>query len=81
MDSIACRNQESLQKFAAYKNDAEALHAYAILALASGECVTFNKGEKVYKVERSIWSGTVKLRRKGDLSEYWTIAMAIDPPE
>jgi hypothetical protein len=75
-NTIGCQNKDVLEGFRKYRSDQDALQKYAVLAVASGECTTFNKGEVAYRVDSSFFDEMVKLRRKGDLREYWTIRQA-----
>lgn len=40
--------------------------------IATGQCTVFHTGEEVFLSGTAILSGVVKLRRKGETSEYWT---------
>ena len=40
--------------------------------MLSGDCVVLAKNETVYILERAFFSGLVKVRRRGELVEYWT---------
>lgn len=77
MDTIGCRQKAQLQKFADYKSDQEALNQYVALMIASGECTTFDKGEIALYVDSAFFDEMVKLRRKGNLFEFWTVRQAV----
>ena len=39
---------------------------------SSGACVMFEAGESVFITDTTILGGLVKVRREGELAEYWT---------
>lgn len=41
-----------------------------LLGIAAGNCVLFKEGETVYLMETGFTA--VKIRREGDITEYWT---------
>ena len=45
--------------------------------LLLGKCALFKSGEEVLLVDTAFSPGLIKLRRKGDTVEYWTIREAI----
>jgi len=45
--------------------------------LLRGTCTLFQSGEEVLLVDTAFVSGLIKVRRKGDTVEYWTIREAI----
>ena len=45
--------------------------------LLLGKCTLFKSGEEVFLVDTAFFYGLIKLRRKGDTAEYWTIIEAI----
>lgn len=49
--------------------------------MLSGDCVVLAKNETVYIVERALFSGLVKVRRRGELVEYWTASDAVTTSE
>jgi len=40
--------------------------------LLVGTYTTFKKGEVIYIADTAIFSGLIKVRRKGETQEYWT---------
>lgn len=42
-----------------------------------GECVKFNKGEKVYLEEGTVISSVIKIKKEGSSNSYWTATKAI----
>lgn len=54
------------------QNDREAFTKLLGAGIASGICTMFEAGETVIIAENGIF--TVKLRRRGDLKEYWAAA-------
>jgi hypothetical protein len=45
--------------------------------LVAGTCTRFKPGETVYIADTAMFSGLVKIRRKGEMTEYWTNFEAI----
>ena len=45
-------------------------------ALLRGKCTLFKSGEEVVLVDTAFSPGLIKLKRKGDTVEYWTIIEA-----
>ncbi|MFZ5774165.1 MAG: hypothetical protein ACOY3Z_01575 [Thermodesulfobacteriota bacterium] len=45
--------------------------------IAAGGCTVFHTGDRVFLADTAITSGMVKLRRKGEVAEYWTAMEAI----
>ena len=43
-----------------------------------GECTVFKKGETVFVIDAAA-SGLSKVRRKGEIIQYWTSAKAVKP--
>lgn len=62
---------EKLSKYAAQKDEA-AFGKFVSAGAASGEMTLFKDGEKVILMDTAIFSGLVKVRRPGELAEYWT---------
>lgn len=74
-----CRNREYLNKLVEYcsNGDVQAFKTAINAGLLTGMCTYFQDGEVVYLTDASIWSGLVKIRRKGELKEYWTFTEAV----
>lgn len=76
---FGCRSKESHSKLTEYviNGDMEAFKKLFATSALTNECVHFKAGESVYVVDTAIFSGLVKVRRKGDIAEYWTNIEAI----
>lgn len=70
--SIGCINESDLDKLRDYGQDSVAIEKEIKILILSGRAISFEKGEEVYYVDLRIWKELVKLRRKGDIQEYWT---------
>jgi len=46
-------------------------------SVKKGECVKFNKGEKVYLEEGTVMSAVIRTKKEGDSNSYWTATKAI----
>ena len=57
------------------QGDKEAFQQALGFGLAMGVCTVFKKGETVYGVSPGLM--TVKVRRQGEVTEYWTFLEAI----
>ncbi len=76
---FGCRSKDLHSKLTEYvvNGDMEAFKKLFATGALTNECVLFNAGETVYVVDTAIFSGLVKIRRKGDIAEYWTNIEAI----
>jgi len=45
--------------------------------ILTGDCVILAQNEVVYLVERAFFAGLVKVRRRGELVDYWTASDAV----
>ena len=72
-DAPACRDKDFFMKIVMAKadGDTEAVNKLTTLADASGTCMVFSPGEQVFVTDTTL-SGLVKIRRKGNVAEYWT---------
>jgi len=61
----------------AVQQDAEAFNKALAQGLLAGQCTTFRDGETVFVTDSAIFSGSVRVRRKGETREYWTGIEAI----
>ena len=68
----ACRTEEILDRINRVRSDGdkEALVRLAMAAVLSGECIFLSRGETVYARVESLWSGTLKVRKRGEVAEY-----------
>jgi hypothetical protein len=73
---FGCRDWDVFNKIVVYiaQKDDAAFSKALRLGLSSGQCTAFRPGETVYVAESGLFS--VKLRRKGDLAEFWTFREA-----
>jgi hypothetical protein len=62
---------EKLGKFAVQK-DSAAFGKLMTAGLLTGETTMFKDGEKVILMDTAIFSGLVKVRREGEVAEFWT---------
>jgi len=74
-----CSEREYFHKLVDFTvdKDAEAFKTGLAAGIATGHCTLFTSGEEVYIVSTAILSGLVKVRRKGELAEYWTYIEAV----
>ncbi len=76
---FGCRERsvyEKLEEYAAEK-DTQAFGEALFAELLTGQCRSFQKGEPVFITDTAFFSGLVKVRRKGDIAEYWTVLEAV----
>jgi flagellar biosynthesis GTPase FlhF len=71
---FGCADQEFFEKLVGYivQKDMDALKQGLALGMTTGQCTMFKKGEKVFLADTAIFSGLIKLRRQGSMTEYWT---------
>jgi len=71
---FGCKSEDYMHKLIGYAvdKDLEAFKQGLATGLLLGECTLFKKGEEVFVVDTKIFSGLVKVRRKGKIEEYWT---------
>ena len=76
---MGCSERDYYEKLITYavQRDREAWSRARMEGLLSGECVMFTAGEPVFIADTTIFSGLVKVRRKGKLAEYWTATEAV----
>lgn len=60
------------------QGDHEAFNRGLAAGIVNGECTLFKKGEVVFTVDTAIFSGLVKVRRRGNVQGYWTNLEAVD---
>lgn len=60
------------------EGDHEAFRRALAADIVDGYCTIFKKGEAVFTVDTAIFSGLVKVRRRGDPQGYWTNLEAVD---
>jgi hypothetical protein len=61
----------------AVQNDRETFTKSLTDGLLHGTCTLFQSGEEVFVVDSAFVSGLIKVRRKNNTVEYWTIREAI----
>lgn len=76
----ACRSQELVDRIERVRSDGdkEALVRIATIAVLAGECIFLSKGETVYARVESVWSGTLRIRKKGEVPEYLSYSRFFD---
>ncbi|HHS8321906.1 TPA: hypothetical protein ACTUO9_002023 [Legionella anisa] len=77
---FGCKSREYKDKLTQYAidQDADAFKNALKAGILIGECTIFNEGEEVFVSDTAIFSaGLVKVRRKGEMLEYWTNMEAI----
>ncbi len=76
---FGCVTRELREKIGLYHidGDKQAFKDAMLAALQSGTCTVFKSGEEVYVTDTAIFSGMVKVRRKGQTVEYWTSLEAV----
>jgi hypothetical protein len=76
---IGCVSRADYDKLTSYvaAGDREGFSRLLELGLATGTCVAFKEGETVYVLDVAVLSAAVKVRRQGELNEYWTAIEAV----
>lgn len=73
-NKFGCRSRDYFSKLGRYaaQNDREAWSRALEEGALSGECILFEADEPVFVTDTALFSGLVKVRRKGKLTEFWT---------
>jgi hypothetical protein len=76
---FGCSDRDYLDKLVRYavQHDDQAFSQGLAAGLLAGTCTMFKSGEEVYLADTAIFSGLVKVRRKGEMQEYWTNMEAV----
>ena len=76
---FGCEDREYYEKLAQYlrQNDDEAFGRGLAAGLPVGRCTMFEAGEVVYIADTAFFSGAVRVRRKGQTQEFWTLGEAV----
>ena len=76
---FGCTKKEYFRKLVRYaaRGDEDAFAKGLALGLRAGMCTLFKNGEKVYITDTSLLKGEVKVRRPGQMVEYWTVMEAV----
>ena len=71
---FGCSDRELYEKLGSYaaQKDMAAFRQVLAAGLVSEACTKFAAGEEVFIADTAIFSGLVKVRRKGEMAEYWT---------
>jgi hypothetical protein len=79
-DSPGCADVERLDKLHEYldQGDPAAYQRGLGEAKLSGECILYTYGQEVYVIDAA--RSKVKLRLRGDTSEYWASHLALEQP-
>lgn len=60
------------------EGDKEAFGERMALDLVAGRCAAFEDGDVVFVRDTAVFAGIVKVRRQGDVEEYWTAIEAVE---
>lgn len=72
-DRFGCQTREVFERQVDYalQKDEQAWTQLMTAAMMTGECTQFEVGERVF-ITDSTWTGLVKIRRRGEIEEFWT---------
>ena len=75
---FGCTNRSYFDKLITYasQKDTEAFKKGLTAGVLIGRCTYFKEGEEVFIADTAVFSGLVKVRRKGEIDEYWTVIEA-----
>jgi predicted RNA-binding Zn-ribbon protein involved in translation (DUF1610 family) len=78
-DWVGCTDRADFEKLVQYavQRDVQAYGQAVGNGLLNGTCTRFADGETVRICDLTVFSGLVKVRREGDLKEYWTNREAV----
>jgi hypothetical protein len=76
---FGCTDRDYYEKIGSYaaQKDTEAFKQALSIGVLNGTCVLFTANEPVYLADTAIFSGLVKVRRPGEMNEYWTNMEAV----
>jgi hypothetical protein len=79
---FGAQSKEVFQKLVdlSIAKDGEAFGKLMTAGLLTGKTTAFEQGEEVFVADISYFSGTAKVRRKGDVAEFWTNIEAVEKP-
>ena len=69
-------NFKRLRNILMQRDDASFLREVTA-SVRKGECIKFNKGEKVYLEEGTVISSVIRIKKEGNSNSYWTATKAI----
>ena len=74
-----CTDRDFFKKLTQYavQGDQQAWTEALTACLLAGDCTIFKDGEVVHITDTAIFSGLIKVRRQGELTEYWTNIEAV----
>lgn len=76
---VGCVTKEQKSELTGYLVDGDraAFESAATRYILEGRCTIFETGERVFVVDTAIFSGLVKVRRRGETRSYWTNTEAV----
>jgi len=76
---FGCVDRQYFDKIIRYlvQKDRQAFYGGLADGISSGTCTMFIAGEEVFIADTAIFSGLVKVRRRGEIVEYWTNIEAV----
>lgn len=76
---FGCTDREYRDKLtsAVADKDMDAFKNGLMAALVTGQCIMFTPGEEVFLTDTAIFSGLVKVRRRGEMPAYWVNIEAV----
>lgn len=74
-----CQDRDYHSRLTQYavQKDSEAFKRALATGLLTGQCTAFKAGETVYVADTAIFSGLVKVLRRGQTEEFWTNIEAV----
>ena len=78
---LGCKVQSDIENHKKYLNQGDRIAAekLGIAGILSGQCLVFKNFDEVIIQEYAVWSGMVRVRKAGDIAEYWVSTSAIRP--
>lgn len=76
---FGCADRDYFRKLVRYtvQGDKDAFVKAMAIGIQTGVCTIFKNGERVYITDTSLFRGEVKVRRPGQMIEYWTVMEAV----
>ncbi len=75
---FGCRDREYFDKLHRFvvQGDKDAFTIGLGAGIAAGQCTMFQRGELLFLSDTAVFSGLLKVRRRGEMVDYWMLSEA-----
>lgn len=76
---FGCSSRDYFQKLVGFasQRDTAAFEQGLLAGFISGACVKLKAGEEVFVADTALLSGLIKVRPRGQVTEFWTVMEAV----